>query len=675
MQTASGAKTPGAELNHSADQNDRQFDFSFFYEDPESMDPDMVIYEEDAHSWDPPLVPYDRLVRELDRVFQSAHYFQEITLAGLKAVQTIPKPEDRLKLLPPSVSLDVKDALLKISQTNFRLILENACTRAREKEREEAEKVPLFPHFVNPWKQRQSMMNTSPQLEQGVPNTGVQNGVADFDYTTLEPQAYHEMREQYFTRTHGSKEDIPHQEKAIQQHMGLAVHKRTQQVRAAQARAQAQANSQIHMNLGMQNQMGMQGANPAIQAQRNPTMRPPPSALESPWPTLTPQQIEQMGQDRFLGASPIYPISRAYEADKPLSSSTASQQQQPTSDISPRANAAPRAADDHIPRTVSGSVWSPGISDSKGVPYSRFPTPDYTLSMPAQFQNHPELLPINETPIFANDGMVEYTPDEYVSNYIGSLNPYSFPLAHGPNARQPQVQLNPNLQRSFSTDGSMLPSVPSSSLLTPVTLSSNNMSRQNSSTYPWLISQEQYLQGASYAEGQTSDIRVTTNSVDLKLPANNSSQSATTSLKLSGEHHRLYDADGRPLEDSLATSPNLRELTIPKSRGSPSQKLPALQYPHSPSRDESVGSHNQERRLPGFRHISELSETPQNEQETNRLNGYPHLQSMSSIGDTQQLSISSPVTPLSTPSPHSANNDIFLRSGQHLTLFSTRKPL
>ena len=183
---------------------------------------------------------------------------------------------------------------------------------------------------------------------------------------------------------------------------------------------------------------------------------------------------------------------------------------------------------------------------------------------------------------------------------------------------------------------------------------------------------------ASYAGTQTSGIRVITNGVDLKSPANSSSQFAATSPKLSGERHGSY-ADGHPPEDSIATSPNLRELTIPQSRGSPSQKLPALQNPHSPSRDGSVGSPNQERRLPSFRHISELAETAKNEQETNRSNGYPHRQSISSIGQsptsgTRQLSISSPFTPLSAPSPHSANSDIFLRSGQHLTLFSTRRP-
>ncbi|KAF2788570.1 hypothetical protein K505DRAFT_106325 [Melanomma pulvis-pyrius CBS 109.77] len=187
----------------------------------------------------------------------------------------------------------------------------------------------------------------------------------------------------------------------------------------------------------------------------------------------------------------------------------------------------------------------------------------------------------------------------------------------------------------------------------------------------------------SHAEIQTSSIQLVTNGVGPKASANTSSHFVATSPNLTGERHGSF-TNGRPHEDSLATSPNLRELTIPSSRGSPSQKLPALQNPHSPSRDGPAGSPNQERRLPSFRHLSELAETAINEQETSRANGYHHRQSISSIGQSptsgaRQLSISSPFPPLSASSPISANSDIqtrdpFLRSGQHLTLFSTRRP-
>lgn len=184
-------------------------------------------------------------------------------------------------------------------------------------------------------------------------------------------------------------------------------------------------------------------------------------------------------------------------------------------------------------------------------------------------------------------------------------------------------------------------------------------------------------------------VALSTNGLDAKSPAADSSRTEATSPNLTGERHESL-ANGYPHEDSLATSPNLGQLTIPQSRGSPSQKLPALQPPHSPSRDGPAGSPNQERRLPSFRHLSELAETAINEQETNRAN-FPHRQSISSSNQSpttvnRQLSISSSRSPgsafpsLSATSPISANSetasrDLFLRSGQsHLTLFSTRRP-
>ncbi|KAF2476471.1 uncharacterized protein BDR25DRAFT_210733 [Lindgomyces ingoldianus] len=173
------------------------------------------------------------------------------------------------------------------------------------------------------------------------------------------------------------------------------------------------------------------------------------------------------------------------------------------------------------------------------------------------------------------------------------------------------------------------------------------------------------------------------NGVDSKSPINSSSKLEATSPNLTGNRAGSY-ANGYPHEESLATSPNLRELTIPPSRGSPSQKLPALQNPHSPSRDGPGASPNQKQSLPPFKHISELADE-------SRANGFAHRQSISSTGQSptqisRQLSISSARSPgsafpsLSATSPISANSEIatrdpFLRSGQHLTLFSnTRRP-
>lgn len=194
----------------------------------------------------------------------------------------------------------------------------------------------------------------------------------------------------------------------------------------------------------------------------------------------------------------------------------------------------------------------------------------------------------------------------------------------------------------------------------------------------------------SSAGSLTNGVKFSTNGVDPKTPANDSLKTEATSLKLTGERQGSL-ANGYPHDDSLATSPNLGQLTIPPTRGSPSQKLPALQPPHSPLRDGPTGSPNQERRLPSFRHFSELAATAIHEQEADRANGYPHRQSISSsnqspTSNARQLSISSSRSPgsafppLSATSPSSAasdnaSRDLFLRSGQsHLTLFSTRRP-
>jgi hypothetical protein len=188
----------------------------------------------------------------------------------------------------------------------------------------------------------------------------------------------------------------------------------------------------------------------------------------------------------------------------------------------------------------------------------------------------------------------------------------------------------------------------------------------------------------------TNGVTTSANGLDSRTPASEPSKSEATSPNLTGERNGRL-ANGYPHEDSIATSPNLGELTIPQSRGSPSQKLPAFQPPHSPLRD-GPGSPNLERRLPSFRHLSELAETAINEQqETVRQNSFSHRPSISSSNQSpttvaRQLSISSsrsPGTafpPLSAASPTSTSNettsrDLFLRSGQsHLTLFSTRRP-
>jgi hypothetical protein len=106
-------------------------------------------------------------------------------------------------------------------------------------------------------------------------------------------------------------------------------------------------------------------------------------------------------------------------------------------------------------------------------------TNDYTLfseSAPIRKQ----LESIDETSTFTNNAMVEYTPDEFVSKCAEPSRSPSYPLAHLPESRQLQVQLTPNMQWSPSMNGSISPSTPSTALATPVTQSSNDMSRQSS---------------------------------------------------------------------------------------------------------------------------------------------------------------------------------------------------
>ncbi|KAF2197001.1 hypothetical protein GQ43DRAFT_227145 [Delitschia confertaspora ATCC 74209] len=189
------------------------------------------------------------------------------------------------------------------------------------------------------------------------------------------------------------------------------------------------------------------------------------------------------------------------------------------------------------------------------------------------------------------------------------------------------------------------------------------------------------------SKATTNGVHVNGNRVDFKPPITKPSQLDVTSPR-AGERSGSY-ANG--LSRTNAASPKLPELDIPVSGASPSQRLPALQDPTSPSRD-GPGSPNQERRLPSFRHLSELAETAINEQNESRVNGYSHRPSISSTGQSppaasRHFSISSQrspmsgLPPLSATSPTSANSefsttqDVFLRS-QHSTLFSNnpRRP-
>ncbi|KAF2705233.1 hypothetical protein K504DRAFT_97959 [Pleomassaria siparia CBS 279.74] len=120
------------------------------------------------------------------------------------------------------------------------------------------------------------------------------------------------------------------------------------------------------------------------------------------------------------------------------------------------------------------------------------PTPDnsareYTFVSDASVRTQSMLQSIDETSPFTNDGLVEYTPGDYVTTCIDPSSSPSMSIAHNTDSRQLHVQLTPNAQWSQPVDGSISPSTPSTiALMTPVTQSSNGMSRQSSFNPPFL---------------------------------------------------------------------------------------------------------------------------------------------------------------------------------------------
>ncbi|KAF1935506.1 hypothetical protein EJ02DRAFT_124089 [Clathrospora elynae] len=178
---------------------------------------------------------------------------------------------------------------------------------------------------------------------------------------------------------------------------------------------------------------------------------------------------------------------------------------------------------------------------------------------------------------------------------------------------------------------------------------------------------------ASAVHIQPNCVRPRTNSSN--LPASGSYTVSDTPFLSSGQ--QLGHLTNSHLHDiSSAANHGLRQLTIPQSRGHPTDTLPALQAP-SPACDRAAGSPSQQ--LPSFRHIDDIARSASIDHDANRTNGFVHRQSISSVGQSptsivHQLSISShspatPFPPLSASSPISTGSDLqqrgdlFLRSG------------
>jgi hypothetical protein len=104
---------------------------------------------------------------------------------------------------------------------------------------------------------------------------------------------------------------------------------------------------------------------------------------------------------------------------------------------------------------------------------------DYTFYSDASMRQQHALQPIPEAAVYSHAGMTEWNPHDYVSSCIesNSLNSLSSSLPQ--QSQQTQVQLTPALQWCSSSEGSA-PSTPSTALMTPITQTSNLMSRQSS---------------------------------------------------------------------------------------------------------------------------------------------------------------------------------------------------
>ncbi|KAF1912302.1 hypothetical protein BDU57DRAFT_542149 [Ampelomyces quisqualis] len=143
------------------------------------------------------------------------------------------------------------------------------------------------------------------------------------------------------------------------------------------------------------------------------------------------------------------------------------------------------ATDAHeLPRSTS--TWPSMSQEAAG---------DYTFYSDASMRQQQALQSIPEMSTFSNEGMTEYSPQEYITNYIEPSSSSSLPSSI--HAQQIHVPLTPSFQWASSSDGSTAPSTPSTALTTPVTQSSNAMSRQSSCASHFLADDSSMLRTQS----------------------------------------------------------------------------------------------------------------------------------------------------------------------------------
>ncbi|KAH8732968.1 hypothetical protein GQ44DRAFT_13549 [Phaeosphaeriaceae sp. PMI808] len=110
---------------------------------------------------------------------------------------------------------------------------------------------------------------------------------------------------------------------------------------------------------------------------------------------------------------------------------------------------------------------------------SQEPASDYALYSNTPMRRQQALPSITEGATYCTDGMTEWNVNDYLDTLVES-SPASLTPSLAIPPQQLHVQLTPNLQWNPSSDGSTSPSTPSTALMTPVTQSSNAMSRQSS---------------------------------------------------------------------------------------------------------------------------------------------------------------------------------------------------
>lgn len=127
-------------------------------------------------------------------------------------------------------------------------------------------------------------------------------------------------------------------------------------------------------------------------------------------------------------------------------------------------------------RTLS----APAMSRTASASTSWQSNNDYTF-YPDASMRHPSLHSIPEVAPFSNESISEWSPQDYITTYIEPASSASLSSSLPLHTQQLQVPLTtPSLQWCSSTDGSTAPSTPSTALMTPITQSSNLMSRQSS---------------------------------------------------------------------------------------------------------------------------------------------------------------------------------------------------